>query len=46
MRGVLQGNLLFETGWVWHFNGFDKTKRNQLMKDVWNTIKGNYVLKK
>ncbi len=46
MRGVLQGNLLFETGWVWHFNGFDKTQRNDLMKNVWNTIKDNYVIEK
>tara|TARA_Y100001973_G_C5204294_1_gene340296 strand:- start:917 stop:1657 length:741 start_codon:yes stop_codon:yes gene_type:complete len=42
MRGVLQGDLLWETGFVWHFNGFEKTQRNALMKQVWEMIEVNY----
>ena len=42
LRGVLQGDLLWKTGWVWHFNGFEKTQRNQIMKQVWDMIKDNY----
>ena len=42
MRGVLQGSLLWETGWVWHFNGFEKKMRNNIMKQVWEAVKENY----
>ena len=28
LRGVLNP-MITEAGWVWHFNGFDKTQRNQ-----------------
>ncbi len=42
MRGVLN-NLMMETGWVWHFNGFEKTERNHIMKQVWESVKLNYV---
>ena len=42
MRGVLN-KLMFETGWVWHFNGFEKTERNRIMNQVWEGIKQNYV---
>jgi len=41
LRGVLN-QMLPEAGWVWHFNGFDKTQRNQLMKQVWEMVKDNY----
>ena len=44
-RGVLN-ELMFECGWVWHFNGFDKVMRNQIMRDVWNGVKQNYEDKK
>jgi len=43
LRGVLQSDLLWSVGWVWHFNGFEKTERNNLMKQVWEAIKENYV---
>ena len=48
LRGVLQSNLcpMWEVGYVWHFNGFEKKMRNQLMMNVWNEIKENYELKK
>ena len=48
LRGVLQSNLcpMWEVGYVWHFNGFEKKMRNQLMMNVWNVIKENYELKK
>jgi hypothetical protein len=46
LRGVLQGDLLWNTSWIWHFNGFEKTERNGLMKQVWEAIQDNYVTKK
>ena len=42
MRGVLQGGLFVECGYIWHFNGFEKTLRNNIMRDTWNIIKENY----
>ena len=44
LRGVLNP-LLSEVGWVWHFNGFEKTERNNIMKQVWMSLKENYVIK-
>lgn len=40
-RGVMNP-LMFETGYVWHFNGFDKNTRNNLMSQVWDLAKTNY----
>lgn len=40
-RGVMNP-LMFETGYIWHFNGFDKTTRNNLMSQVWDLVKENY----
>ena len=45
LRGVLNP-LLSEVGWVWHFNGFEKTERNNIMKQVWDLVKENYVTEK
>jgi hypothetical protein len=43
LRGVLQSDLLWNVGWVWHFNGFEKKERNHLMRAVWEKVKQNYV---
>ncbi len=43
LRGVLQSDLLWNVGWVWHFNGFEKKERNHLMRAVWEKVKHNYV---
>ena len=43
-RGVMNP-LMFETGYIWHFNGFDKKMRNSLMEQTWNLIKENYETK-
>jgi hypothetical protein len=43
LRGVLQSDLLWNVGWVWHFNGFEKKERNALMKNVWERVKHNYA---
>ena len=40
-RGVMN-QLMVETGYIWHFNGFDKATRNNLMQQVWNLIEKNY----
>jgi hypothetical protein len=34
--------MFVDCGYVWHFNGFDKHIRNEVMKQTWNTIKENY----
>jgi hypothetical protein len=33
---------MWDVGWIWHFNGFEKTQRNELMKSIWERIKDNY----
>ena len=43
LRGILQSDLLWNVGWVWHFNGFEKKERNALMKNVWERVKHNYA---
>lgn len=30
-------------GLIWGFSGFDKTQRNDLMNQIWNLVKHNYV---
>tara|TARA_R110000851_G_scaffold278575_1_gene431645 strand:- start:17404 stop:18204 length:801 start_codon:yes stop_codon:yes gene_type:complete len=30
-------------GYIWVFSGFDKTQRNNLMKQVWDIVKHNYL---
>jgi len=30
-------------GYIWVFSGFDKTQRNDLMKQVWDIVKHNYT---
>jgi len=43
LRGLFSGLCdMWDVGWVWHFNGFEKTERNGLMKSVWEKIKDNY----
>ena len=41
-RGVIQGALFLDCAWIYHFNGFEKTLRNNIMGDTWNAIKDNY----
>ena len=41
-KEILQDLMFIECGYVWHFNGFDKSWRTPLMKDTWNKIKDNY----
>lgn len=37
-RGVLN-EMLPEVGYVYHFNGFEKTLRDQVMRDCWELLK-------
>lgn len=41
--GVLS-DLMWRTGYIWHFNGFSKKQRNIIMKNVWQKIRGNYEI--
>lgn len=38
-RGVLNEQIFNEVGWIYHFNGFEKTMRNQVMAHYWNVLK-------
>ena len=38
-RGVLQNAMFLDCAWMYHFNGFEKTMRNDLMKQTWEEIK-------
>ena len=42
-RKEILNNLDFiDCGYIWHFNGFDKSHRTPLMKQTWEKIKHNY----
>ena len=43
-RGVLHNGLFIDCAWMWHFNGFDKTLRNNLMKQTWDILKQRFNL--
>jgi hypothetical protein len=42
-KEILQDFVFIDCGYVWHFNGFDKSWRDQLMRETWNKIKENYA---
>tara|TARA_Y100000114_G_C11741554_1_gene319208 strand:+ start:299 stop:1051 length:753 start_codon:yes stop_codon:yes gene_type:complete len=44
VRGVLQNALFLDCAWIYHFNGFEKTLRNNLMKQTWEEMKRRYNL--
>ena len=41
-KGILDNGLFLEIGNIWHFNGFEKEQRFQIMKQTWDTIGENY----
>ena len=43
-RGVLGGALFLDCAWVFHFNGFEKTLRNNLMKQTWELMQKRFNL--
>ena len=42
IRGVLQNFLFLDCAWLYHFNGFEKSMRNNIMKQTWYEIKRRY----
>ena len=38
-RGVLHEALFLDCAWIYHFNGFEKTMRNDLMRKTWDEMK-------
>ena len=44
-RGVLPGALFLECAWMYHFNGFEKTLRNNLMHQTWDEMKRRFNVK-
>ena len=43
-RGVLQNAMFIDCAWMWHFNGFEKNLRNNIMKQTWDVLKQKYNL--
>lgn len=43
MRGVINTPIMAECGWVYHYNGFEKTMRNRLMQQGWEMLKAKFV---
>lgn len=44
VRGVLQNALFLDCAWVYHYNGFEKTLRNNLMKQTWDILKQRFKI--
>ena len=42
LRGVLQNFLFLDCAWVYHYNGFDKSMRNGVMRDTWTEMQKRY----
>ncbi len=41
-KEIIQDLMFIDCGYIWHFNGFEKSWRHELMKQTWEKIKGNY----
>jgi len=42
IRGVFQQFLFLDCAWVYHFNGFDKGHRNDIMRQTWEEMQRRY----
>ena len=42
LREVLESFCFLDSGWIWHFNGFNNSDRKKAMEDTWNKIKKYY----
>ena len=41
-KEILNNLVFVDCGYIWHFNGFDKSMRTPIMKKTWDSIKKNY----
>jgi hypothetical protein len=41
-KELIQNFKFINAGYIWHFNGFDKHLRVDIMRETWNRIKNNY----
>jgi hypothetical protein len=41
-KEILNNFMFIDCGYIWHFNGFDKSMRKDIMKQTWELIKDNY----
>lgn len=41
-KEILNNFMFIECGFIWHFNGFDKSMRKSIMSQTWDKIKTNY----
>ena len=45
-REILYNGYFIEMGYFWHFNGVNRNTQTQLLSNIWNNIKENYIIKK
>jgi hypothetical protein len=41
-KEILDRGMFIDCGYVWHFNGFDKGMRHEIMMQTWGEIQKNY----
>lgn len=41
-KEILENFMFIDCGYIWHFNGFDKNMRHEIMSQTWESIKHNY----
>ena len=44
-KEILNYFMFVDTAWLWHFNGFEKTMRTQVMQAYWENFGKNYEIK-
>ena len=44
-KEILNYFMFVDTAWLWHFNGFEKTMRTQVMQAYWDNFGKNYEIK-
>ena len=42
-KEILNDFMFINCGYIWHFNGFDKSMRKDIMEKTWEHVKHNYV---
>ena len=41
-KEIIQNFMFVDCGYIWHFNGFDKELRQNIMQQTWNNFRNNY----
>lgn len=41
-KELIENFMFIDCGYIWHFNGFDKSMRKSIMEKTWDRVKQNY----